>query len=381
MARFEVPKECLPPPPKTEWAAYLLIPVVLSALVAFAIEALVPWFDFVPSTWYHKVTVTLPKASTREVSGIGVRGSPAPRNRERYSCSYFYTYEGRAYDGKQDFLSYEQHQQCPQQTEGWVDPDQPTTSVIFREITTDMVLSLLFVGTVLGALCGIVWLGREDRRQKDRRDRAQAYPRQYWRWRSEWEGNRVGYTRSSLAAFIVLSVYGLPLLFLGVVVPRSAASFPDWGWLPVAIMAIPCLWVLFKMVRRYWIGLGARAELLVPGGFPLVPGTAREVELVLDTHRPMNRSMTVDASLRWSCQPQKEASPPQVEEFFLVMTPLKDGRLIGRFSLSLPDWEERQTNGRTIRWHLRVTHPGCGAIAELDLPVYRMDELPSAGSV
>jgi hypothetical protein len=370
-------KERIEKPDRTIWPFVLFGPVILAGVSAFAIEAFVRWHDVLHSSGWTLVTVDEARGTEHETTMYSRFGGP--KKQVRYSCTFKYKADGHSYTSTQNFLEVDEYQECKDGMTAWADPNHPENAVVARNITSWMYYNLFFTTGIIGLIIAMPLGFRLHNRYLDRIiARAREYPNERWRLLPEWEIDRVKSRYSSFISWAVLLTFTPPLIFIGV----AAIYFH----VDVPMPTIPLLMVVGGVCLRLGVpklllraaGLTKKAELIIEGGLPLTPGARHKAELVVRTSRRLKSKVDMYLDLSQHTN-QKSFRKTLKREIDLSICADSDHSAKAAFTLNLPDWDERSTNERTVRWILTVTPAleGIDTIAKFDLPVYKLDNTMS----
>ncbi|MCP4642029.1 MAG: DUF3592 domain-containing protein [bacterium] len=209
-----------------------------------------------------------------------------------YNCvaSYTYEYQGRAYTGTRVAISrssdnigsfhqnahreLSHHRDSGQPFRCYVDPDDPSQAVLYRDLRWEMLLLysvfvVTFGGFGFGAMGAAVYGGRKVREAGQLQKRHVDEP---WRWKPEWATGEIrSSTRATLFASIVFTIFWNAIAFpIGTIIVREAVFeggdnrallvliFPAIGLLMVA-------WVLLQIARWRKFGNSLFKMAEVPG--------------------------------------------------------------------------------------------------------------------
>lgn len=247
------------------------------------------------------------------------------------------------------------------------------------------VFALIFTGAGFGLLM-MIRLGR--RRFVLDQALRQGFPTEPWRWRPEWQSNRIGAQIKSrlIGAWVFAGVWNLvsaPVLF--VVAPQIAAK----GWWPAGIaFAFPVIGAVLlvsairETLRMYRFGGSVVQLTTFPGQVGgVVDGT---VELIEGVRPAGGFHVRLTAVRRQTSSSGRESNTRESVEWQeeLTLAPLQNPtRTELPFSFRIPaDAPETDptTSNNTVNWRLEVTAevPGVDYSAVFELPVFR----PPGGS-
>ena len=114
-----------------------------------------------------------------------------------------------------------QHQKTGQPFRCYVNPDEPSESVLYRDLRWEMLcfmmlFALVFGGVGFGLLFGSVWGYRQAKAENVYKEQ---YPEEPWRWKEEWGGGRIqSSSKPKMIAAIVFATFwnlvSAPLWFI-----------------------------------------------------------------------------------------------------------------------------------------------------------------------
>ena len=179
------------------------------------------------------------------------------------------------------------HQQSGSLFRCYVDPEDPTRAILYREIRPGLLgLKAIFALVFGGAGFGLIGLAlRGKKKVKAQEDLRQLYPEEPWRWREEWAEGRVpASSKANMIGTSVIAIFwnliSLPLLFIVPEEIRGGNLLASIGLLFPAMGAGMALWALRLFIQWRKFGHSVFEMSEVPG----VTGGLLQGQILTGTH-------------------------------------------------------------------------------------------------
>jgi hypothetical protein len=268
----------------------------------------------------------------------------------------------------------------------WVNPDDPSESVLFREMRWLLMLfeaafGLIFGGVGFGLIAAALW---GSRRQREQERRQEELPGEPWRWREEWSSGRIaaGSGAERWAALLFATFWNLMSWPVVLAVPRELAEGDRLVLIALIFPAVGvglAAWAVVATVRWHRYGRAEAVLDTVPGviGGHLsgrIATAVRDLDvealrLVLTCER---RTQGRDGSRRALWQDTARVARAEVVH--------GAGGLEIPFDFVIP-YDARSTTepseeGATVRWNLEAhgARPGIDYRVRFEVPVFRTPE-------
>ena len=281
------------------------------------------------------------------------------------------------------------HQQAGTLFRCYVDPEDPTRAILYRQIRLGLLgFKIIFALVFGGAGFGLIGLAlRGKKKVKAQEDLRQLYPEEPWRWREEWAEGRV--PASSKANMIGTSVFAifwnlisLPLLFIVPEEIRGGNLLASIGLLFPAVGAGMALWALrlFVQWRKFGHSVFEMAE--VPG----VTGGLLQGQILTGTHIQPQEDirLTLNCVERRTTGSGKNRSTSETilwQDTQLIWQETLDYRSRGcaipvRFGIPYHATPSDLSPGGRILWRLETAVPvrGVDYAAQFEVPVFTTEQ-------
>ncbi len=281
------------------------------------------------------------------------------------------------------------HQQSGSLFRCYVDPEDPTRAILYREIRLGLLgLKAIFALVFGGAGFGLIGLAlRGKKKVKAQKDLKQLYPEEPWRWREEWAEGRV--PASSKANMIGTSVFAifwnlisLPLLFIVPEEIRGGNLLASIGLLFPAVGAGMALWALRLFIQWRKFGHSTFEMSEVPG----VTGGLLQGQILTGTHIQPQEDirLTLNCVERRTTGSGKNRSTSETilwQDTQLIRREALDYRSRGcaipvRFGIPYHAPPSDQSAGGRILWRLETAVPvhGVDYAAQFEVPVFTTEQ-------
>jgi len=322
------------------------------------------------------------------------------------TARYRYTFNGREHTGTRVSLdsgadnigSFQQdaheelsrHRRERRPFRCFVNPDDPSESVLYRELrfgllAFKMLFALVFGGVGFGLLVGSVVAGRKVAAEKQL---TAAHPEEPWLWKEEWATGRIkSSSKTMMRVAVVFAVFwnllSMPLLFL---LPREIFEKENYlallGLLFPLVGAGLIVWAAWAVARWRKYGESVFEMATTPG---VLGGSLAGV---IRATKPLETREGFRLVL--SCI-EKRTTGSGKKRSTTETTLWQDERVIGR-ALSAPGEpaavpvafalpydqppSTTESGRREVTWRLRVSAavPGIDYSASFDVPVFRTEE-------
>jgi hypothetical protein len=370
--------------------------------VAILIWGLSYWSAYLKMARWQEVDATV-LAVSFEIDES--RDAETSRRTVTYSvdCRYRYEFNGQAYESdrvdivggnsserKLHRLRYRKLKEARDEKRpvtAWVNPDEPTQAVLFRD--ADVVMYFLPGFGLLFALAGggLLFGGIvSTRRRRRRTELAERYADRPWRMRDDWARFGARACSSGLAGLWLNAIFTLLGGVFFTVVLLLIDSVIFIAWVPVAIVYLAALgvmgWAAYRTAQRIKFG----RPVLVFSELPISPGRGLHGLLVVSRHLLEAGALKLTLMCKRGNPRIEINGRPRMEPVFqetqtATADMLRPSDQLGTVvPVQFDRLEEPPANGhgedQPVAWSLRVASdsPGVNFQAEFDLPVFPLDD-------
>lgn len=241
----------------------------------------------------------------------------------------------------------------------FVDPNDPASSVLYRDVRFEMVgfllmFVLVFGGVGVGGLCGLVYVSRQTRRMNDARELRPSEP---WTWDERLQDGMYR-PQASWVGIVLIALFWNSISWtvtLTVLIEEWKKGF-SWMWL---FMLFPVIGagMAWLAVKAVWHRVRFGLPVLTVRPWPLFVGDPIEGTIDFPAVRPCSPDLNIELTvLRKSTT---EESPDTA--LFREATSISNDGTGSAFRLSSPSGLPRtalrndESGTQTAKWQIKVT--------------------------
>jgi hypothetical protein len=202
------------------------------------------------------------------------------------TTEYRYNYRGQNYSGNRISLdnvgSFERdsltelskHQKSHLAFHCYVNPEQPSESILYRNLPWRMFAYRASLMLVLGGIAFVLWIVPKysRRKKRDEESRARAHPEEPWLWKKKWATGTFRNSAMSLVAPLLFAfgwnIVGVPIGYAVVMGKASLAKDGAFWWMEITFVILGWVmigWAVVAWVRWFKYGRSFFEMASVPG--------------------------------------------------------------------------------------------------------------------
>jgi hypothetical protein len=270
----------------------------------------------------------------------------------------------------------------------YVDPSNPGDSLVFRKITTTMIILPIFGFVFMTVGGGIICLGLWGLYEQKRENKLLArYPNKPWKADSRWNGFNIkseNWHKMVIGWGISLFFTAFISMFVIALTSDKDAPLFAWGIISIFILITLFLWkkAISATIRYKKFG----NALLIINQFPITPGSEFTAALVmpslLKSGQPIHldlkleKTTTTGSGKNRSSHTNVVSSDPQTVQ--VQYDHFKKNKVIVPVSFKIPQSAQVDKKGDLLKYEWKITAkipvPGVDFEAEFPIPVFKVSD-------